>query len=259
MGLLQHVAQLPAADMGSLRRRAHSGRHDLRRAHGSQPGSVLKYANSGDVTGDHSRVVGYSADVFVKAAGGKAMETPFSLSEPEKSELLALARKSVEYMVQENVAYEPAGKRNEALNQERGAFTTLKEGGRLAGLHRLHLGGEASLHDGARHGHAGRDARSALSPVAAGAAATRLRNLRAVAAAPRRRRSADQGGRARLADEERRQRRAAAAAGSGGTEMGPADFLEQTCAKAGMQPGCWKDENTDIFMFTAVVFGEHKS
>jgi uncharacterized protein (TIGR00296 family) len=35
-------------------------------------------------------------------------------------------------------------------------------------------------------------------------------------------------------------------------------FLEQTCAKAGMSPGCWKDENTDIFMFTAVVFGEHK-
>jgi hypothetical protein len=28
---------------------------------------VLKYANSGDVTGDRSRVVGYSADVFVKA------------------------------------------------------------------------------------------------------------------------------------------------------------------------------------------------
>jgi len=35
-------------------------------------------------------------------------------------------------------------------------------------------------------------------------------------------------------------------------------FLEQTCAKAGMPPGCWKDEDTDIFSFTAVVFGEHK-
>jgi AmmeMemoRadiSam system protein A len=36
-------------------------------------------------------------------------------------------------------------------------------------------------------------------------------------------------------------------------------FLEQTCAKAGMHSGCWKDEDTDIFSFTAVVFGEHKS
>jgi AMMECR1 domain-containing protein len=35
-------------------------------------------------------------------------------------------------------------------------------------------------------------------------------------------------------------------------------FLEQTCAKAGMRRDCWKDENTDIFKFTAVVFGEHK-
>jgi AMMECR1 domain-containing protein len=35
-------------------------------------------------------------------------------------------------------------------------------------------------------------------------------------------------------------------------------FLEETCVKAGMQPDCWKDENTDIFMFTAVVFGGHK-
>jgi len=33
-------------------------------------------------------------------------------------------------------------------------------------------------------------------------------------------------------------------------------FLEETCRKAGMPPNCWKDENTDIFMFTAVVFGE---
>jgi hypothetical protein len=34
-------------------------------------------------------------------------------------------------------------------------------------------------------------------------------------------------------------------------------FLEQTCVKAGMSSGCWKDENTDIFKFSAVVFNEH--
>ena len=36
-------------------------------------------------------------------------------------------------------------------------------------------------------------------------------------------------------------------------------FLEQTCVKAGMSTDCWKDENTDIFLFTAVVFGEPAS
>jgi AmmeMemoRadiSam system protein A len=35
-------------------------------------------------------------------------------------------------------------------------------------------------------------------------------------------------------------------------------FLEETCVKAGVRPNCWKDENTDIFMFTSVVFGEQK-
>jgi uncharacterized protein (TIGR00296 family) len=35
-------------------------------------------------------------------------------------------------------------------------------------------------------------------------------------------------------------------------------FLEQTCAKARMNTNCWKDEDTDIFSFTAVVFNERK-
>jgi AMMECR1 domain-containing protein len=33
-------------------------------------------------------------------------------------------------------------------------------------------------------------------------------------------------------------------------------FLEQTCQKAGMARNCWKEEDTDIFSFTAVVFNE---
>ena len=39
VGLLQHVAQLSVADLGGLRRRAHCGRHDCRRTHGSQSGA----------------------------------------------------------------------------------------------------------------------------------------------------------------------------------------------------------------------------
>jgi uncharacterized protein (TIGR00296 family) len=35
-------------------------------------------------------------------------------------------------------------------------------------------------------------------------------------------------------------------------------FLQETCFKAGMPPDCWRDEDTDIFRFTAVVFGEHE-
>jgi hypothetical protein len=35
-------------------------------------------------------------------------------------------------------------------------------------------------------------------------------------------------------------------------------YLEETCGKAGMRSTCWQDPNTDIFRFTAVVFGEQK-
>ena len=67
---------------------------------GANRARVLKYANSGDTTSDHSRVVGYSADVFTKPKSNAAADPPFSLNEHEKDELLALARKSVEHAVQ---------------------------------------------------------------------------------------------------------------------------------------------------------------
>ncbi len=100
---------------------------------GANQALVLKYANSGDTSGDRSRVVGYSADIFVKAPSGKAVETPFSLSDRDKSELLALARKSVEQAVGQRKQYEPGATASEALNQDRGAFVTLREAGELRG------------------------------------------------------------------------------------------------------------------------------
>lgn len=33
-------------------------------------------------------------------------------------------------------------------------------------------------------------------------------------------------------------------------------FLDQTCVKAGMRPGCWRDDDTRIERFSAVVFSE---
>jgi AmmeMemoRadiSam system protein A len=36
-------------------------------------------------------------------------------------------------------------------------------------------------------------------------------------------------------------------------------FIQQTCLKAGLPRDAWKDDDTDIFMFTALVFGEHSA
>jgi AmmeMemoRadiSam system protein B/AmmeMemoRadiSam system protein A len=226
---------------------------------GANQARVLKYANSGDVTGDRTRVVGYSADVFVKANGGKAAETPFSLSEPEKSELLALARKSVEYMVQEKNPYQPPISASATLNQERGAFTTLKESGELRGCIGYTSAAKPlyiTVRDTATLA-AMRDPR--FSPVTA-SELPRLEYEISVLSPLR-----------RVTDVQQIK------VGEHGLLMKNGDsdglllpqvpveqgwdrqtFLEQTCRKAGMASGCWMDENTDIFSFTAVVFGEHK-
>jgi AmmeMemoRadiSam system protein B/AmmeMemoRadiSam system protein A len=227
---------------------------------GANQALVLKYANSGDVTGDRSRVVGYSADVFVKTQGGKAAEIPFSLSAPEKKELLALARKSVEYVVQKGELYVPAASASATLNQERGAFVTLTESGQLRGcigytsaMKPLYL----TVRDTATHA-ALHDPR--FRPVSASELPQIEYEVSVLS--PLR----------RVVDVEQIK------VGQHGLLMKNGDyeglllpqvpveqgwdrekFLEETCMKAGMRSNCWKDEDTDIFQFTAVVFNEHES
>jgi AmmeMemoRadiSam system protein B/AmmeMemoRadiSam system protein A len=226
---------------------------------GANRAQVLKYANSGDVTGDRSRVVGYSADIFVKAQNGAAEETPFSLSEHEKSELLALARTSVEHAVNKNEAHEPTASANEALNQERGAFVTLHESGALRGcigyssaMKPLYM----TVRDTATLA-ALRDPR--FHPVSA-SELPKLEYEISVLSPLR-----------RVTDVEQIKIGEHGLLMKNGASEGlllpqvPVEqkwdrqtFLEQTCVKAGMSAGCWKDENTDIFLFTAVVFGDHR-
>ncbi|MGA2887968.1 MAG: AmmeMemoRadiSam system protein B [Terracidiphilus sp.] len=226
---------------------------------GANQARVLKYANSGDITGDHARVVGYSADVFVKASGGKEVETPFSLSDLEKNELLVLARKSVEHAVQTGDAYEPPASASASLNQERGAFVTLRQSGVLRGcigytsaMKPLYI----TVRDTATLA-AMRDPR--FQPVSAAELPGLAYEISVLS--PLR----------RVMDVEQIR------VGEHGLLMKNGDseglllpqvpveqkwdrqtFLEQTCAKARMGSDCWKDEATDIFSFTALVFGEHK-
>jgi MEMO1 family protein len=226
---------------------------------GANQAVVLKYANSGEITGDHSRVVGYSADVFLKTPSGKTVGQQFSLTGHEQKELLALARKSVEYAVREGKPYEPTASASEVLNQERGAFVTLRKSGELRGcigytsaVKPLYI----TVRDTATFA-ALRDTR--FQPVAASELSQIDYEVSVLS--PLRRvldiRQIKVGQHGLLM--------------KNGAYEGlllpqvPVDekwdrqtFLEETCAKAGMRSGCWKDENTDIFMFTAVVFGEKR-
>lgn len=224
---------------------------------GANHAQVLKYANTGDVTGDHARVVGYSSAVFIKSRGENTAGISFSLSEAEKQSLLALARRSVESTVRDRKLYEPATTGNKALDQERGAFVTLKEGGNLRGCVGYTSAAQPlykAVRDTAALA-ATRDTRfqpvsvkelaqleyeiSVLSPL------LRVRNLREIEV-----------GRHGLFMRNGEHEGLLLPQVPVEQHWDRSTFLVQTCVKAGMSQDCWKDDDTDIFRFTALVFSE---
>jgi AmmeMemoRadiSam system protein A len=203
-------------------------------------------------------VVGYGALALIKANGGHASAAPFTLTKAERDQLLKVAKASVEAAVRDHRAYDVGGGLPEALMQERGAFVTLKEKGELRGC----IGYIApmkplsvTVRDVASFA-ALRDTR--FSPVEP-AELSQLQYEVSVLSPLRRvldvkeievgkhglvMRHGDQEGLLlpQVPVEEKWNR---------------LTFLEQTCRKAGLPADAWKDPDTDIFMFTALVFGDH--
>jgi MEMO1 family protein len=106
---------------------------------GANHGKVLKYANSGDVTGDRSRVVGYAAAVFYKTAGGKEkmkeekkVGVDLGLNEEEKKTLHQIAKTVIENKAKGKAV--PEFKiESPVLKENRGAFVTIHKRGQLRG------------------------------------------------------------------------------------------------------------------------------
>jgi len=225
---------------------------------GATRSKVLKYANSGDVTGDRSRVVGYGAvALFRETARSAAGDAPFSLGPAEKNELLRIAKTSVETAVKEGKLYDLPAEKFDSLTQERGAFVTLKKHGELRGC----IGYVApmkplatTVRDVAAFA-ALRDSRfppvtaqeladirleiSVLSPL------RRVLDLKQV-------RTGRDGLVVKKGDYE----------GLLLPQVAPEQgwdrmtFIQQTCLKAGLPETAWQDAETDVFSFTALVFGE---
>jgi len=106
---------------------------------GANHGKVLKYANSGDVTGDRSRVVGYAAGVFYKKVGGKEkmkeernVGVDLGLNEEEKRTLHHIAKTVIENKARGKTV--PDFKiESPVLKENRGAFVTIHKRGQLRG------------------------------------------------------------------------------------------------------------------------------
>lgn len=107
---------------------------------------ILKYGDSGDISGDKNSVVGYVAAVIYKAdltgdkakVGGqqgaveeKKLPDKFELSKDEKKVLLEIARSSLESYLKNGTI--PEFKVNDNLNKFGAAFVTLEENGNLRG------------------------------------------------------------------------------------------------------------------------------
>ncbi|MGZ7029454.1 MAG: AmmeMemoRadiSam system protein B, partial [Terriglobales bacterium] len=70
---------------------------------GATDAALLKYANTGDVTGDHSRVVGYAAAALIQPAAPRSAKiADYALSSRDQAQLLTLARQSVETVVRQH-------------------------------------------------------------------------------------------------------------------------------------------------------------
>ena len=225
---------------------------------GANQATVIRYANTGDVTGDHSRVVGYGAVALVKAADAvKADGAPFSLTKPEKDALLKIARKSVETAVRDGKTYECSTGGLEALAQERGAFVTLTKNGELRGcigfvapvkplyLTVREVAAYAALRDnrflpvtaselGDLHYEI-----SVLSPL------RRVMDIQEI-------RVGEHG----LLIRERGSEGLLLPQVASDEKWDRGTFLQEVCHKAGLPGRAWQDAGADLFRFTALVFGE---
>ena len=213
---------------------------------------LLKYANSGDTAGDKNRVVGYSAIGFF------AERRDNLLNKEERKRLLQIARESVETFIREGKIPEFL-EDNPMLNQKLGAFVTIKKHGRLRGCIGEFSPTKEPLY-------------KVVSKMAIAAATKDIRFLPvkedeldkleyevSVLSEPQKiddwrkielgkhgviiRQGLNQGVfLPQVADE---------------TGWSLEEFLSELCSqKAGLPSDCYKDKNTEIYIFTAQVFSE---
>jgi AmmeMemoRadiSam system protein B/AmmeMemoRadiSam system protein A len=226
---------------------------------GANKAKILKYANSGDVPyGDKKSVVGYTAVAFYKSNSVDTnVKTGFKLNKAEQRHLLNIARASVEKAVRNGEKSQCSAGEYQTLTTDRGAFVTLTKNGELRGC----IGYTSPLQplyntvrDVAAHA-ALKDPRfspvetseldqihyeiSVLSPF------RRVTDIKQIAI-----------GQHGLLIKKGRYEGLLLQQVATDYEWDRITFLQQTCRKASLPLDAWENDETDIFMFSAFVFGE---
>ncbi|MBZ5545105.1 MAG: AmmeMemoRadiSam system protein B [Acidobacteriia bacterium] len=225
---------------------------------GANRARILKYANSGDVTGDKSRVVGYGAVAYTRESAKVGDKThAFSLGRQEKEALLKIAKQSVYSAVKERKLYECSSGGLQALDQDRGAFVTLKEKGQLRGcigyiapmkplcLTVRDVAAAAALEDPRFRPVELRELPELEYEVSVLSPLRRVTDIKQI-------KVGEHGLVMRKGDKEGLLLPQVPVE----QHWDRTTFLEQTCVKSSLPPNAWKDPETDIFMFSALVFGD---
>lgn len=214
--------------------------------------TLLEYKNSGDVSGDKSRVVGYTSVAFYKP----------NLTQEERGFLLDVARNSIETYLKNGTMIDVQTD-NQNLTRTQGVFVTLTKKGQLRGcighilpVQELYL----DVRDNAINA-------AVNDPRFPKVTLNELNDVHievSVLTVP-----------ALIRADEPQDYLDFLVIGKHGLIMkkgwnqgvllpqvpvewgwDEVTFLEQTCNKAGMERDCWKDSNTEVYQFSAEVFSE---
>jgi AmmeMemoRadiSam system protein B/AmmeMemoRadiSam system protein A len=223
---------------------------------------LLKYANSGDVTGDKSRVVGYSsiliyAPVVEENKEGFIVKDEY-LNKEEKQKILEIARLSIIEAVTGKKQFLP-NVAEDRLKENCGAFVTIKENGQLRGcigyiqaVKPLYetvkdVAKSAAVND-YRFNPVGQDELDKLELEIS--VLTPLKKIRDI--------SEIEVGKHGLYMKNGFNSGLLLPQVATENNWDKETFLKETCRKAGLSQDAWKDKSTEIYTFSAEVFGEEK-
>lgn len=226
------------------------------RQHGLAQAQMLRYANSGDVTGERDSVVGYTSVIIY--GDSRQNDDKDSLNFVQKKRLLDIARQTMNEYVRTGETLEFL-ETDPRLLREEGAFVTIRGYGRLRGCIGNILG-RGPLYQTVRDmaiASATKDQR--FDPVQV----EELKDLDvevSVLSKPRVIQNVDEivlGKHGVIVSQGPWHQGVFLPQVATETGWSKEEFLNQLCAqKAGLAPNAWKDPKTKIEIFTAQVFGE---
>ncbi len=211
---------------------------------------VLEYANSGDITGDKTRVIGYAAVGFYVA------DQQVALSDKEQKILLQIARRTLVGQAVGN-GVSRLDVVAEKLMEKRGVFVTLQKKGALRGC----IGYIKPVQPLAMAVSEMTIAASSHDPRFPAVDSTELKDIRIeIAVLSPMKRVRD------LAEVKVGQHGLYITKGENAglllpqlatsNSWGRDEFLSQTCIRAGLPATAWKDKETQTYLFSTQVFTE---